>query len=182
MLGSNPYKAYRPMCGRRACRSREDRRPVARVPQIRSGAQSRDVSGARTMKRVLVVDDEPTIAQLLKEAFGSFRHGHAYEVEIAHDGAEALMALLMSKFDLLVVDMYMPRMDGLELLTQMRTHDVRVPVLMVTGNQSAQAAADAISAKIFAYIPKPLDLVQLDHIVALALSTSRTVAGSTSVA
>jgi len=155
---------------------------VARVPQIGSGAQGRDRSGARTIKRVLVVDDEPTIAQLLKEAFGSFRHDYAYEVEIAHDGAEALMALLMSKFDLLVVDMYMPRMDGLELLTQMRNHDVRVPVLMVTGNQSAQVAADAISAKIFAYIPKPLDLAQLDHIVALALPRSRTASGPTSAA
>lgn len=139
------------------------------------------MSGARTIKRVLVVDDEPTLAQLLKEAVESFQHGHAYEVEIAHDGAEALMALLLRKFDLLVVDMYMPRMDGLELLKQMRAHDVRVPVLMVTGNQSAQAAADAISAKIFAYIPKPLDLAQLDHIVALALPSSRTIARSTPV-
>lgn len=155
---------------------------MARAPQIRSGAQGRDLSGARTIKRVLVVDDEPTIAQLLKEAFGSFRHGYAYEVEIAQDGAEALMALLLKKFDLLVVDMYMPRMDGLELLKQMRAHDVHIPVLMVTGNQSAQAAADAISAKIFAYIPKPLDLVHLDHIVALALPRPRTVAGPTPAA
>lgn len=136
---------------------------------MRLGAQGKNISGALTIKRVLVVDDEPMIVELLREAFGSFRHGHAYELEIAHDGADALMALLLRKFDLLVVDMYMPRMGGLELLEQMRTHGVRVPVLMVTGNQSAKAAADAISANVFAYIPKPLDLAHLDHIVALAL-------------
>ncbi len=59
---------------------------------MRSGGQGRDRSGARTIKRVLVVDDEPTVVQLLKEAFGSFQHGHTYKVEIAHDGADALIA------------------------------------------------------------------------------------------
>jgi DNA-binding NtrC family response regulator len=67
--------------------------------------------------------------------------------------------------------MYLPRMTGLEVLAQMRRRlNVRSPVLMLTGNNDAQAAADALAAGIFAYIPKPLDLRRLEHLVSLAVS------------
>jgi len=129
------------------------------------------------IKRILMVDDEPAVIELLKEFFKQFQHGHAYEVAAAHDGADAAMALLRGRYDLILLDMNMPRMGGLEFLKQIRGLGVRVPVIMVTGNQDVQAAAQALSGGVFAYVPKPFDFKQLDHLVALAVATRRPAAG-----
>ncbi len=127
-----------------------------------------------------MVDDEPAVIELLKEFFKQFQHGHAYEVAAAHDGADAAMALLRGRYDLILLDMNMPRMGGLEFLKQIRGLGVRVPVIMVTGNQDVQAAAQALSGGVFAYVPKPFDFKQLDHLVALAVATRRPAAGDQS--
>ena len=124
-----------------------------------------------------MVDDEPAVIELLKEFFKQFQHGHAYEVAAAHDGADAAMALLRGQYDLVLLDMNMPRMGGLEFLKQIRGLGVRVPVIMVTGNQDVEAAAQALSGGVFAYVPKPFDFKQLDHLVALAVATRRPAAG-----
>src|SRR5712691_13313337 len=63
----------------------------------------------RVIKRILMVDDEPAVIELLKEFFKQFQHGHAYEVAAAHDGADATMALLRGQYDLILLDMNMPR-------------------------------------------------------------------------
>ena len=120
-------------------------------------------------KKVLIVDDEPSVGELLRDFFGRFQHGHQYEISTALDGAEALMLLLRQQFDLVLLDMHMPRLSGLALLKEMHGLRIKVPVLIVTGNQDAKAAADAISAGVLAYVPKPFDLPQLEHLVALAL-------------
>ena len=126
---------------------------------------------ARGTKTVLIVDDEPTIVRMLKDALGVFRHEHGYKVETAADGADALAALERHPFDLVLLDMYMPRMSGLQLLEEMRRLNVQTPVLMLTGNDDARTAADALSSGIFAYIPKPFDLQHLEHLVSLAVSS-----------
>jgi DNA-binding NtrC family response regulator len=126
---------------------------------------------ARATKTVLIVDDEPAIVRMLKDALGMFRHEHGYTVEIACDGVDALAALEHRQFDLVLLDMYMPRMSGLELLEEMRRLNVSTPVLMLTGNDDARSAADALSGGIFAYIPKPFDLQHLEHLVSLAVSS-----------
>ena len=87
------------------------------------------------------------------------------------------MALMRGQFDLIVLDMQMPRMGGLELLKQIRSLGVTVPVIMVTGNRDVKAAAQALSSGVFAFVPKPFDFKQLDHLVALAVATQRPTAG-----
>jgi DNA-binding NtrC family response regulator len=126
---------------------------------------------ARATKTVLIVDDDQAIVRMLKEAVGLFRHQHAYKIETAGDGADALAALHRDHFDLVLLDMYMPRMTGLELLAQMRHLKLQTPVLMLTGNDDTRTAADALASGIFAYIPKPFDLQHLEHLVSLALSS-----------
>jgi len=129
---------------------------------------------ARATKTVLIVDDDQAIVRMLKEALGLFRHQHAYKIETAGDGADALAALHRDQFDLVLLDMYMPRMTGLELLAQMRHLKLQTPVLMLTGNDDARTAADALASGIFAYIPKPFDLQHLEHLVSLAVSSRST--------
>jgi DNA-binding NtrC family response regulator len=131
---------------------------------------------ARPTKTVLIVDDEPAIVRMLKEALGMFRHDYAYKVETVGDGVDALTALKREQFDLVLLDMYMPRMTGLELLEEMRRLKVQTQVLMLTGNDDARSAADALAGGIFAYIPKPFDLQHLEHLVSLAVSSRATAA------
>jgi CheY-like chemotaxis protein len=121
-------------------------------------------------KRVLIVEDDAEIIQVLQEFFAALEHGHDYEIETATDGVKAMPLLRRAPFDLVLLDMRMPRMDGLELLKKMHHDNIRVPVLMVTANEDAEAAGEALSAGVFAYVPKPFDLPRLEHLVALALS------------
>lgn len=122
-------------------------------------------------KTVLIVDDDPAIVRLLRSALGTFEREHTFRIVVATDGAEALAALQRGTFDLVLLDLYVPGVTGLELLAHMRRSNVRTPVLMLTGNNDAKAAADALAAGIFAYIPKPLDLRRLEHLVSLAVAT-----------
>ncbi len=129
-------------------------------------------------KRVLIVDDEQSVIDVLKEFFGQFRHGRAYEIETATNGGDAYLAFLRTRPDLVLLDMNMPGMDGLQLLKQIRALDARVPVIMVTANANTQAAAEAQTAGVFAYIPKPFDFRHLDLLVGLALDPSPRPAGT----
>ena len=126
---------------------------------------------ARATKTVLVVDDEAAISRMLKDALGLFRHDYAYKVDTAADGIDALAAMKRQQYDLILLDMLMPRMSGLELLEEMRRLNMQTPVLMLTGNDNSQTAADALSSGIFAYIPKPFDLQHLEHLVSLAVTS-----------
>src|SRR3989442_13661521 len=113
-----------------------------------------------------MVDDEPAVIELLKEFFKQFQHGHAYEVAAAYDGADAAIALLRGQYDLILLDMNMPLMGGLEFLKQIRGLGMRVPVIMVTGNQDLQAAAQALSYAVFPHVPKPFASMHRCHLVA----------------
>jgi len=124
----------------------------------------------RGTKRVLIVDDDAAIVHVLRDALGLFRHDHAYAVEIARDGVEGLEALERGRFDLVLLDMCMPRMTGLDLLAQMRQRGLQTPVLMLTGNEDNRSAADALAGGIFAYVPKPFDLQHLEMLISLAAS------------
>jgi CheY-like chemotaxis protein len=128
---------------------------------------------AHGSKRILIVDDEPPVIDLLREFFKSFRHDHAYEIEAASNGADAYLAVLRARPDLVLLDMTMPGMDGLTLLKQIRAIEPRLPVIMVTANQDSRAAAEAQAAGVFAYVPKPFDFRHLDHLVALVFPKPR---------
>lgn len=128
-------------------------------------------------KRVLIVDDEPTVLEVLEEFFKNFRHDHAYEVQRASNGTDAYLTFLRARPDLVLLDMNMPGMDGLQLLKQIRALDARVPIMMITANENTQAAAEAQTAGVSAYVPKPFDFRRLDMLVSLVLSSPRGPAG-----
>ena len=78
-------------------------------------SRSRDPSSS-----VLIIDDEETIRQVLTEFFNSFNHGTNYKVETASNGADGVMMMLRRRPDLVLIDLHMPVMDGLQALAQLR--------------------------------------------------------------
>ena len=122
-------------------------------------------------KRVLIVDDEPNVVGVLKEFFARFQHGHAYDVVSAYSAVEALDVLLREQFDLIVLDMVLPRIGGLDLLKRIRHLGVNAPVLVMTGGRQE---AEARLAGAVGYLHKPFNLRDLDRSVALALGPRAT--------
>ena len=114
------------------------------------------------MKRVLLVDDEPRAVAVLREFFVRFQHGHAYDITSAQSIAEAVDILLRELFDLILLDMVMPRIGGLDLLKRIRDLGVKAPVLMMTGGWDTRQEAEALSAGAFGYLHKPFALRELD--------------------
>ena len=111
------------------------------------------------MPRVLVVDDEPDAVELLQE----FLTSKGYEVFTAGDGEEALRKVKTERPHLILLDVRMPKMNGLEVLRQVRQIDKEVGVIMVTAVNEDETGRQALELGAFDYIVKPLDLEYLER-------------------
>ena len=109
--------------------------------------------------RVLVVDDDPATVELLQE----FLVAKGYEVLTASDGAEALQKVKEERPHLILLDIQMPKMEGLEVLRQVKAIDPTVSVIMVTGVNEEAIGRQAMALGAFDYIVKPLDLPYLER-------------------
>lgn len=128
-------------------------------------------------KRILVVDDQPRVLDVLREILASFQHGHVYDITTTDSVDDALAILQRGRFDLILLDMVMPgigdpvlRRQGLDLLKQIRGLGVTTPVLMMSGDYERRKEAEALSEGAFAYLHKPFDVPELDRLVARAIS------------
>jgi DNA-binding response OmpR family regulator len=111
------------------------------------------------MKRILVVDDEEGIRQLYKEELEE----EGYEVELAERGEEALEKLSRSKPDLVILDLRMPGMGGLEVLERIREQDKDLPVIICTAY--GEFKSDLTTWASDAYIVKSADLTELKGVI-----------------
>ena len=119
------------------------------------------------MGRVLIVDDDPSVLFALSEVFGS-RH----DVLTASGGAEALAHLDGgAAVGVVVTDLAMPGMTGLELLEQVRARDAALPVIVITAQGSERAAVDAMKRGAYDYMTKPFDNDTVCYSVERALET-----------
>ena len=109
--------------------------------------------------RVLVVDDDPKVVELLQE----FLVAKGYEVITAGDGVEGLQKVKEERPHLILLDIRMPKMDGLEVLRQLRQIDKEVGVIMITAENEMEIAGKAMELGAFDYIVKPLDLPYLEQ-------------------
>ena len=112
-------------------------------------------------RRLLIVDDEPLILEVLSEHFKA-----DYDVETALNGADALGAILRERPDVVMLDINMPRMNGVEVLKDIKQIDESSAVIMVTANEQVQMAADALKNGAFGSVPKPFDFRYLNHLLA----------------
>jgi DNA-binding NtrC family response regulator len=104
--------------------------------------------------RVMVVDDEENIRDVLSNYLTSL----GYAVVSANDGEDALNKFKKNSFDLIISDLLMPTIDGLELLKKVRDQDREVIFLMITGYPSIETAVEAIKKGAYDYITKPFHM------------------------
>jgi two-component system nitrogen regulation response regulator NtrX len=106
------------------------------------------------MSRILIIDDEKSIRNTLREIL-------EYEKHIVHDaadGQEGLKLIADGNYDLILCDIKMPKMDGLEVLEKIQEIAADTPVVMISGHGTIETAVEAIKKGAFDFISKPLDL------------------------
>ena len=106
------------------------------------------------MPRMVIVDDEPEVLEELAEVFGEY----GYEIETAREGEEALRKVKEKRPHVMLLDIRMPGMDGLEVLRRVREVDPSLGVIMVTAVIEEGLAKEAMRLGAFDYITKPIDL------------------------
>ena len=111
--------------------------------------------------RILVVDDEESHRIMLRAVLQE----EGYEVAEAADGPEAIRAVEQEPFDLILLDIRMTTMDGIEALSEIRKISPYAPVLMMTAYASVKTAVEALKAGAFEYLTKPLDIEELKILV-----------------
>jgi DNA-binding NtrC family response regulator len=119
--------------------------------------------------RILVVDDEPSIRTVLKAHLA--RDG--YHVDTATDGAQAIDRLAGDPFDLVISDLRMPGVGGLELLAHVRANHPGLPLIVITAHGTVDSAVEALKLGAHDYITKPFDLSELRTAVEKALRAER---------
>ena len=117
---------------------------------------------------ILIIDDEPYLPHQLAR----YLHEHGYEVRTAADGEVGLAEIQRNTIDLILLDLRLPKISGLDLLTQIRKIDQDVPVVMLTAYGDVQTAVTAMKLGACDYLLKGFDLDELLLVVQRSLETS----------
>jgi DNA-binding NtrC family response regulator len=121
---------------------------------------------SETRKRVLIVDDEKSVRDSLRLLLKS-----NFEVEIAEDGKQALEELTKFSPDVVLLDLMMPHLDGLETLQEMNDRGVNVPVIMLSAANTVRTAVQAMKYGAVDYLNKPFDVEELTTLIVQTLQT-----------
>ncbi len=117
------------------------------------------------MHKVLVVDDDKVLQQSVKQAL-EFHH---FKVDIADNGKEAVSAVYREKYDLVVMDVNMPEMDGLQALAEIKKHDASIIALILTAYSNVSDAVRAVKEGAYNYLEKPITSENLVALIKRAL-------------
>ena len=120
-------------------------------------------------ERILVVDDEAQLRGL----FERILHNEGYEVRCASSGDEALKLLETQWFDLVVTDLKMPGMDGMELLAKGKLVSPTLPFIVLTAFGKGRSAVAAVKEGAYDYLVKPFDIEELKLVIKKALELHR---------
>ena len=123
--------------------------------------------------KILVVDDD----QEVRMATRDFLTSKGHEVTLAADGVQALELLATVKPDVVLLDVAMPEMDGMETLRRIVAGYPNLPVIMVTANADIEITSKVLQLGAADYVPKPFDLDYLDQAINIQLSAGRGAGG-----
>jgi two-component system response regulator MprA len=107
--------------------------------------------------RILVVDDDRAVRESLRRSL----EFNGYQVELASDGAQALDAIVANRPDAMVLDVMMPRLDGLEVARRLRSTGDDLPILVLTARDTVSDRVSGLDAGADDYLPKPFALEEL---------------------
>jgi len=119
--------------------------------------------------RVCIAEDEPVLGELLMR----YLEGLGHKVVLTSDGMAALDALRSQPFDVALLDMVMPKLDGLEVLRQVRVHPSPPECIIITGNGTIDTAIAAMKLGAYDYVSKPYRLVEIEMLVRRAWEKRR---------
>ena len=111
--------------------------------------------------KILIVDDNPNMSNLLAEMLEVFD----YESKTASDGLEALNELEADKYAMVITDMRMPNMTGLELLEEVKSRYPKVPVVLISGYSSGEIESEALNLKADGFLGKPLMMSDIEKLL-----------------
>ena len=111
------------------------------------------------MKKILLIEDEEPIRRVLSKILTEENKG--YDITESEDGKDGFLKLTKDDYDLVLCDIKMPKMDGVEVLQNIRENGINVPFIMLTGHGNISTAVEAMKAGAFDFISKPPDLNRL---------------------
>jgi len=123
------------------------------------------------MAKLLIIDDEKSIRKTLREIL----EYEKYQVDEAVDGVEGLALIQKNGYDIILCDIKMPKMDGLEVLEKVMELNIDTPVVMISGHGTIETAVEAVKKGAFDFIAKPLDLNRLLVTIRNAMDKSKLV-------
>jgi two-component system, NtrC family, response regulator HydG len=123
----------------------------------------------KTKGRILIVDDELAV----RDALGKWFTSEGYAAHPSSSAREALETIQKKEFDIALLDIKMPGMDGMELQARLKQADPDLTVIMMTGYASVETAVQALKRGAYDYVTKPVDPDELSHLVANALEHKR---------
>ena len=123
------------------------------------------------MTRILIVEDEQQIARVLQLELGF----EGYETTMAHTGTEGLLAFHEGNFDLVLLDIMLPELNGLDVLKRIRKHNDTVPVILLTAKSDIQDKVTGLDFGANDYITKPFEFDELLARIRVALRFSQKV-------
>jgi len=115
------------------------------------------ISAQRHSKKVLIVDDDPS----LRDTLSSFLFLQGFSVESAENGCAALEILSGSTFDLLIVDAYMPKMNGFELLKCLQEKKIAIPSIFISGFINEEMREEVRRLKVLEIVEKPFSINEI---------------------
>src|SRR6478736_10375458 len=123
------------------------------------------------MAKILIIDDEKAIRRSIKEILEFEKHS----VEEAEDGQMGLNMALKYNYDIILSDIKMPKLDGIELLQKLQENNVSSTIIIMSGHGNIETAVDAVKKGAYDYLAKPIDLNRLLVSVRNALEKSELV-------
>jgi DNA-binding NtrC family response regulator len=130
-----------------------------------AATQTKEYKQVMSLPKLLIADDERNVAEGLQMLLTE----EGYEVETATDGKQAWEKLKRGDFGLVLADLKMPKMDGLELFARMREQGLDSEIIIITGKGTVDSAVEAMRSGAYDYLTKPLELDRLKALIPKAL-------------